>query len=304
MRRLLLVANPAASGFTAGLHRDVVEILERTHHVTAVWPNGPAEARSEATAAAEDEFDVVAAMGGDGVVHQVVNGIIGSATALGVVPAGTTNVVRRILRLPRKPRAAAEALAAAEGTRPLDTLSLTRELGEHTEEHAVAFAAGMGLDAEVIRESERRPLAKVGFGAVHYARSAVRVAAGYGRRPPTMRVRDGRRHADAVAVLFQVHEHFTYVGRLPLSLSAGPRPTAIILSHATIRRLAGLVVRSAGRLDLSGLPGVEVWNGFDEIEVLAEPPEWTEADGELLGRAGRIVVRPGSHHLLVADTRP
>ncbi len=300
MRRLLLVANPAASGFTASLHRDVVEILERSYHVTAIWPNGPAQARSEAHAAAAEGFDVVAALGGDGVVHEVVNGIIGSEAALGIVPAGTTNVVRRILRLPRRPRDAAEALASATTTRELSTLRMTRRLGEHAEDHVVVFAAGMGFDAEVIRESERRPLRKVGFGALHYARSALRVGLRYGRRLPTIRVTDGTRSADAVSVVFQVHDEYTYMGRLPLRLGAGPLPLAAVVTQAGPLRLVDMVARAAARREVSGIRKVQVWKGFESISLDADPPGWSEADGELLGRADGLTVSRDHRRLLVA----
>jgi diacylglycerol kinase family enzyme len=302
MRRLLLVANPAASGFTASLHRDIVEILEQSRHITAVWPNGPAQARSEAAAAAAAGFDVVAAMGGDGVVHEVANGIIGTGTALGVIPAGTTNVVRRILGLPRKPRDAAEAIAGTHAVRRLATLNFNRGLGDHREDHVVSFAAGIGLDAEVIRDSERRPLSKVGFGSVHYARSAIRIGATYGRKLPTIRVTDGSRSADAVAVLFQVHEEFTYLGRLPLTLGSGPTPMAAVVHKASVPRLLSLLARTATKRDVSRVRGVEIWKGFDEITLTADPALWTEADGELLGKADRVRVSADDRALLVVDT--
>ena len=117
MRRLILVANPSASGFTASLHRDVVSVLQTGYVVTPVWPDSAAEARAAAADAADEGYDVVVAMGGDGVAHQVANGLADSETALGVVPAGTTNVLRRILGLPRKPLDAAAAIAGSAGWR-------------------------------------------------------------------------------------------------------------------------------------------------------------------------------------------
>ncbi|NIR41978.1 MAG: diacylglycerol kinase family lipid kinase, partial [Actinobacteria bacterium] len=53
-------------------------------------PGGPDEARGVAADAATEGYDVVAAMGGDGIVHQVANGLLGGEAALGIVPAGTT----------------------------------------------------------------------------------------------------------------------------------------------------------------------------------------------------------------------
>ena len=111
MRRLLLVANPSASGFTGALFREVSSILSEAYEVTAAWPNGPDDARHSAEEAARSGYDVVVAMGGDGVVHHVGNGLVHTDTALGILPVGTTNVVARILGLPRNPKKAAQALS-------------------------------------------------------------------------------------------------------------------------------------------------------------------------------------------------
>jgi len=299
MRRLLLVANPAASGFTASLHRDIVEILERAFHVAAIWPNGPAQARTESAAAAADGFDVVVAMGGDGVVHEVANAIVGTSAALGIIPAGTTNVFRRIAGFPRKPRQAAEILADATGTRALPTLALTETTGHATRDHIATFAAGVGFDAEVVQESERKPLSKVGFGALHYARSTTRVARTFRDRLPTLRVTDGIRTADAVAVQLQVHDHFTYFGRVPLRLGSGPKPIAAVISRLTTPRLLAGVAGAAIKRDLGRVPGIEIWEGFEKLEIASEPPAWIEADGELLGRASLFEARPESRDLRV-----
>jgi len=299
MRRLLLVANPAASGFTASLHRDVVEILERGFHVTAIWPNGPAQARTESAAAAADGFDVVVAMGGDGVVHEVANAIIGTGTALGIIPAGTSNILRRIIGFPRKPRDAAETLADATGTRVLPTLRFGEGIGDSSRDHTVTFAAGVGFDAEVMKESERRPLGKIGFGTVHYARSTTKVARTFRDRLPTLRVSDGSKTADAVAVLTQIHNHFTYLGPFPLALGSGPKPIAAVITRVTTPRLFYLLARAGTKRDLAKVPGVEIWEGFERLEIMSDPPSWIEADGELLGRASSITIKPEPRTLLV-----
>ena len=102
MRRLLLLANPSASGFTGALFRDVVRTLEADFSVDAEWPHGAAATRRRASEAAGEGYHVVATMGGDGVAHHAANGLAYTAAALGIIPAGTTNVLARIFKLPRK----------------------------------------------------------------------------------------------------------------------------------------------------------------------------------------------------------
>jgi len=301
MRRLILVANPAASGFTASLHRDVVSILQSGYVVTPVWPDGAAEARAAAADAAAEGYDVVVAMGGDGVAHQVANGLIDSATALGVVPAGTTNVVRRILGLPKKPRAAAEVIARSVGWRFLPTMRLESDGPDGAETRFASFAAGVGFDAEAIRESEKRPIKKVGTGTLHYVRSTLRVSlGGYRRRPPNLRVTVDGRPSDAVAAIVQVHDTFTYLGRRPLSLGSPP-PVAISVRRVTAPRLAWLVTRAMRNKPIDSIRGVRVWPGFARMTVDAEPASWMEADGELLGRISHLEAIPEPARLRVVE---
>ena len=77
MRRLLLIANPSASGFTGAALRDVTATLSAGFAVDQEWPDGPEASRHAASKAAVASYDVVAAMGGDGVVHHVTSLLAG-----------------------------------------------------------------------------------------------------------------------------------------------------------------------------------------------------------------------------------
>ena len=209
MRRLLLVANPSASGFTGALFRDVSSILSETYDVTAAWPDGPDEARHSAKEAARTGYDVVVAMGGDGVVHHVGNGLVHTDTALGVLPVGTTNVVARILGLPRNPKKAARAIAEARPER-IPVAHIATESPTEARSRYAIFSLGVGFDADVVTIAEQRPYAKVRFGSIHYARTAVgRLFGHYRTKPPepTDRVprRRGRRRHLARAGPPSVH---------------------------------------------------------------------------------------------------
>lgn len=111
----------------------------------------PGHAERLAAAAADLGHDRVVAVGGDGTIHEVVNGLMaaglgpnGGRPELGIVPAGSGNDVARSLNLPRAPL---EALGVALGgsTRPLD-------LGRAAQDGEVRFfaaAGGTGFDAQV-----------------------------------------------------------------------------------------------------------------------------------------------------------
>jgi len=74
MSSAVLIANPAASQFTGGLHRAAMRALAKHHDVTAAWPRSPSESESIATQAVAEGTEIVVAMGGDGVVHHAPRG--------------------------------------------------------------------------------------------------------------------------------------------------------------------------------------------------------------------------------------
>jgi diacylglycerol kinase (ATP) len=112
-----------------------VEVLntERPDHAT------------ELSAAAGDR--IVVAAGGDGTVNEVVNGLSEGAT-LGILPLGTANVLARELGLPLKPEDACERILTGTPIR-MDVGVATDEEGT---ERRFALMAGIGFDADVVRE--------------------------------------------------------------------------------------------------------------------------------------------------------
>jgi len=110
----------------------------------------PGHARELALHAADAGHDRVIAVGGDGTIQEVVNGLLeGEAEiSLGILPGGNGNDLARSLALPHR---ADEALAIALGamTRRIDVLRATRGVGSTaTTRHFVA-AGGIGFDAQV-----------------------------------------------------------------------------------------------------------------------------------------------------------
>lgn len=291
MKTLLLIANPAASAFTGGLHRTVVAILRKSFEVEAAWPTDASEVEALAMKAAHEGIDVVVAMGGDGVVHHVVNGIAGSATALGIIPAGTTNVLARILELPSKPIAAARFLARATTTIEIPLARVEAASGSTTTIRYATFATGVGLDAETVRVADLEPYRKYRFGGLHYARTTASVVLNnYIRRSPHLRVASGSQTADAVSVLVQIHAPYTYFGRLPLAVTRRhpEHLAALIIERITLRRLPSILWHAALGRDLGRVKGVHVWADVRQLTITADPPGFLQADGEALGEVTTV----------------
>ncbi len=290
MERLLIIANPAASGFTGASLRAVTHTLRRRFEVDTEWPTSAEGSKKAAAAAAAAGFDVVVAMGGDGVAHQVANGLVDTDTALAVIPAGTTNVLARIVGLPAKPAKAAKALLHSER----QAAPLVR-VTDGDSSHYALFALGVGFDADMVRESERRPHAKGKIGAWHYVRSAVSVAIrDYRTKPPNLKASCNGESVSAVSVMVQGHTPYTYFGPVALSLTedTSDGPAAFAVTRLPVRRAASIFARAATGRDVGAARGVKIWHSFEKLIVEADPPAQFQADGDLLGVGDYFEITP------------
>ncbi|HXD09522.1 MAG TPA: YegS/Rv2252/BmrU family lipid kinase [Anaerolineales bacterium] len=94
MRSAIIVYNPAAGRFSVKpfIESTVKELESAGWQVEAAETQSGAHTSELAMQAAAEKKEAVFAIGGDGTIGNVVNGLIGSETALGVLPAGTANV--------------------------------------------------------------------------------------------------------------------------------------------------------------------------------------------------------------------
>jgi len=128
-----------------------------------------------AQAAAAHRYRVVVAVGGDGTINEVVNGLLGSDTPLGLMPIGTGNdFVKMIDLAPNQPKVAAERLRDGV-VRPVDVGVANGR--------AFLDALGTGFAAQVTVET-LRPTRLRGFAV--YLVALVRALAHY--KSPVMRV--------------------------------------------------------------------------------------------------------------------
>ncbi len=306
MRSAVLISNPSASQFTGGLFRQVVTSLSKTFDLETEWPINPLETSGVAARAAERGIDVVFAMGGDGVAHHVANSLVGTKTALALIPVGTVNVLTRVLNIPLDPLAAARA--APEWT-PLPTrvVRVDAETKNGPETRYATFSLGLGFDADVVSFAEARPYAKVRFGGLHYAHTAVgRLLSTWRTQLPHLRITcDGDRF-DAVLALTQVHHPYTYFGRVPLHLTHDPVDGIATLAASTlgITRSSEIFARSVLGRKHRDATGIRIWESYDSLTVEAEPETPFHADGELLGMAEYLEITPVHDALLVLRPQP
>ena len=138
----------------------------------AVPTTGPCTAGALARKWIDEGADLVIAMGGDGTINEIANGMAGSRIPLGVLPAGTANVLAMELGIGSRLSHAIPKLAASVPER----IALGRVHSDLGTRYFVMMA-GVGLDAEIvynINASLKRALGKVAYwigGFSHVTRS-------------------------------------------------------------------------------------------------------------------------------------
>lgn len=110
--KAIAILNPRAGVASQRAH---AALLRSAHwrEVTVRITAAAGDARAFAQEAAGDGCDLVLSMGGDGTANETAWGLIGSRTALGVVPVGSGNGLARTLGIPMGPDAALALLAGA-----------------------------------------------------------------------------------------------------------------------------------------------------------------------------------------------
>lgn len=303
MTDTVLIANPAASQFTGALHRTIVRVLGASREVDTVWPKSPSESRMFAARASQEGATLVVAVGGDGVVHHVAQGLIGTESTLGIIPAGTTNVLARMLGIPQKPAAAAKMLGAHSEVTTWPILEVEADLAGGTSRFWSLFALGIGPDAAVVEKAEQDPHRKYRFGSIHYARSAIAtVWSDIRKRDATALVKVGDESHPAIGALFQFHRSYTYFGRVPMSLgSVSPDPlTVLVIDNLPIRRTMSIIRGLVGKRGLGSVKGFTVIEGVNEATLTSVKPLELQSDGEMMGAATRVRVIHQAERLRVA----
>ena len=112
-RRILVIRNPSAGVAAAltpgGGSIDALRALLERHAIAAevIEPEDEDSARAAVRKAVADRVDVVVAAGGDGTVHMVADELLGSDSALGILPMGRVMNIARALGIGRDPELAA-----------------------------------------------------------------------------------------------------------------------------------------------------------------------------------------------------
>lgn len=247
--------------------------------------------------AVSEGVDLVIGAGGDGTIRVVAHELAETGVPLGLIPAGTGNLLARNLGIPLAEDAAIE-VALGQLTRTIDLVALTvdGEPGEH-----FAVMAGMGVDAMIMDETNPDLKAKIGSAAYF-------VAAGkaLGRLPMDVAIKvDGGRPHRRRAMLAMVGNVGDLTGNITLIPEAKPDDGMVDVFVASPHRLIHwirVVIRVVFRRR-HARDSIDQWRG-KKIELRLKRRENYQLDGDVVGECLVLVaeVRPDALHVRVPST--
>ena len=280
--------NTSASSVTPRGKVVIQKALSADHDVAVATTNRRDHATRLARGAANDGVDVVVVLGGDGTLNEAANGLAGTDTALAPLPGGSTNVFARTIGLPNDPIEATGALLAGLDAGRIEEVGLGCVEGRY-----FLFHVGLGFDAAVVEQVERRAQLKRWAGHPLFAFSAFTT---------------WFRHFDKSRPRFRVGEvdsYFTIVLNTNPYTFLGNRPFDLVPEATLERGLAAVsfeslrfdhVLRAAAAAlsgaDIRRLPWIDVRTDQDSlvVEGLGGPFPY-QVDGDYLGEVSRLELR-------------
>jgi diacylglycerol kinase (ATP) len=254
--------------------------------------------------AAAEQVDAFIVVGGDGSLNRALPGLIGSHTALGVLPAGTANVWGQELGLPGL--SWTRLMALEESSRQLAEPRICEMDVGLCNQTPFFLWSGVGLDAFIVHRIEPRNRWEKHFAVVQYATSAIWNASQWGGM--NLRVITEGHQIDGHFMLAVVNNIHLYAGGL-----ANLSPDALLNDG-----MMDLWLFEGSTLGDTVQQAWDLWAGrhvqseqvhrigFHDITLDSESPMYTQVDGEPGEVESQVVVKvlPRALRVLVPDSAP
>jgi diacylglycerol kinase (ATP) len=262
-----------------------------------------------AAEAVEQRSKLVLAAGGDGTLGEVVNGLAGSQTIMGVLPAGTANSFARELRLPlpgllneNNLLLASDALMAGR-VQTIDLGLTTHQEGKKG--HYWILWTGTGADSFMVSEMEPRPKWSKRIGWPSYIVHGLPSLSRFSHVHAWVEVDGHQFEDDYILVLISNCQRYAG-GFVTLSPDSkvddgllevwlfGGRGLVSMSRHA-VRALQGKASKEPDAILLKGT----------QISIRTEPLMPVQTDGDPVGKTPlHCSIRPGALHLLIPNSAP
>ncbi len=248
---------------------------------------GASQAAEQTRQAIADGCDAVFACGGDGTVHDVLQGLIGTSAALAIIPFGTANTLAHDLGVPLSTADAARAALAAKPRRIAVGRVGYRDLSGNPASRYFAVTVGVGMDAYLFHALDSS--AKVHFGMLAYYARATRLWLTQKMESFVVSFASAAGQSEPAEVSQLLAVRIRDFGGALRELAPGAaleREDLRLVLFRTRSRLAYLRYITRGFLGAKwSIPGVELVysTGATCLSKTGAGPIYVEADGEILG---------------------
>jgi diacylglycerol kinase family enzyme len=292
--QVLLIVNASASSVTERARVVIQKAVAADHEVDTATTSRRGHATRLAQGAAAEGKDAVLVLGGDGTLNEAANGLAGTATGLGVLPGGSTNVYARTIGMPNDPIEATGALLSAMARRSVRRVGLGTVNGRY-----FLFHVGMGFDAAVVEQVEKRSALKRYAGHPLFVWAAFLTwFRHYDRSRPRFAVRfaDGSVVDDGYFALCQKTNPYTFLGNRPFNV-APETGFDTGLSMVTFRNLGFTTLVGAAASALSSGRrlrrdrNLDIRSDLPSLTVTGHGPFPYQVDGDYLGEAESLEFR-------------
>ncbi len=280
-----VIVNPVAGAHST--HRKWPRISRLLRHVGLSfdyeYTEGIGHAIELARAAASDGYRYLVAVGGDGTVNEVANGILHSSgasdTALGVVSTGTGSDFARSLGIPRHYVTACSCLISSRRLL-IDVGVVEYKSKGQASRRFFVNGAGIGFDAAAVEATERMP--KYLGGTIPYLAGLLRALLGYRNKSVVLRIGD---KVEAARILSVVVSNGGYFGG---GMHVAPEASLNdnLLDVVVIGDIGKIELLKALPMVYKGSHGTHTkvsMGKATKITVESSEPVLVHADGELLG---------------------
>jgi diacylglycerol kinase (ATP) len=213
LRRVAVVLNPSKFEGTEEFRRTITDVVDRIEGAETVFYETTIDdpGTGQTMQAVADGADLVMAAGGDGTVRLVASVLAGTDTRMGIIPAGTGNLLARNVEIPLEDPAAAMVAALTGEDRQVDVGWLrvgdSASTVRSAERQIFLVIAGFGADAEMIGYTD--PVMKKRIGWIAYVFGGIRTVLGRSV-DVVVQLPDETRHAHKARTVLLGN-----VGRLP-----------------------------------------------------------------------------------------
>ena len=243
----------------------------------------------------EEGVGLFVAVGGDGTVSGVVEGLGGASVPVAVVPVGTGNLLARDLGLPLDPAEAARLISGEHDLRTLDAMRVGERL--------FVLNVGVGISSATVRDT--RDEDKLRFGRAAYVGTGLREL--FGVRPCLFKVsvdgRDTELRATEVTVA-----NCDFIGEIPWPWSPEIRPddgrldVCLVLVPTAAESIRSWIRVLRHRRKL--LPNVRWLRARRSVRIEATRRLPAQGDGDLIGETPiEVELVPGAVRVVVPRSR-